>query len=462
MKIQEVEIPRDSRDVRRKTPSTEQRSAAMAALTPLLILPLIICTVGDVEIEKLRINGATGSSILLPGLKSEVEFKENMIYELRKVGGNPSWLMMAHGEPIVHKAYETRGQVVSENKSFLLTNLTEKDNGVYEQKLNQKTLLLVILTVIDPVEDPVLRRQDEDNVTCRFSLLCDAGISDSSNTTFRLNGEEIKWNTSWIGSDNHLFVDGTDPQYWGIYTCTVKNLVSQKDSQEMEFIPERMSGGSPFFFISCIGGFIYVFHLLCLLVTIKPGNAARLQNVLLYIKCIGGTGMELIAFSIIAFMSHLSNYQPFMIGEIIVLFVVLMVRALWVYILCGLHLHALIIMAMEDTLLVADILLVPAIYIQYIRLYIEGASDLCGLRKEQILQTLLHLVIGFVILLAVVLPLRILWVKCRASDPPGAPESHKGLFIPAPTGDETVNNKDGRKNEETEKETQSLKDEIST
>ncbi|XP_077136529.1 uncharacterized protein LOC143793445 [Ranitomeya variabilis] len=429
----------------------------MAAPTSLLVFPLIIGIVGDVEIETLRILGATGSSVLLPGLKSEVEFKGNMIYELRKLGGNPSWLMMDHGEPHVHKVYENRGQVFPENKSFLLTNLTEKDNGIYEQKLNQRTLLRVILTVIDPVENLDLRIADTDNVTCRVSLLCDAGTSDSSNVTFLRNAYEIKENTSKIENDHLLVIDGTNPQHWGIYKCRAKNLVSQKDSQEMELIPERISGGYVFFCIGCIGGVIYICHHLCLLVTICQKDTS-LSKLLFSATCILGTSMESSASSIFLHVLFNSSNQTIVIGGIIVIIVILMVRALWLLMLCGLPLHPMIIRIMEDALFAADLLLVPAIYIQYIWLYL-AASDLCGLRNRQILWTLLQLVIGFVILLAVVLPLRILWVKCR----PGAPDPHKGSFALAPDEDGTVDiNEDERKNEGPEKETQSGADETPT
>ncbi|XP_073506742.1 uncharacterized protein [Phyllobates terribilis] len=391
----------------------------MAALTSLLIFPLIICTVGDVEIETLRIHGATGSSVLLPGLKSEVEFKGNMIYELRKVGGNPSWLMMDHGEPQVHKVYETRGQVFPENKSFLLTNLTEKDNGVYEQKLNQKALLLVILTVIDPVKDPHLRIEDKDNVTCRVSLFCDVGRSDPSNVTFQRNGYEIKENKSEMENDDLLVIDGMDPQHWGIYKCTVKNLVSQKDSQEMVLIPERMSGGYVFFCISCIGGVIYICHLLCLLAMINQSDSLLLSKVLFCAKCILSISMELIALSILSYVFYHFSDETIVIGGIIVIIVVLMVRVLWSLMLCDLPLHPLIIRIMEDTLFVADLFLVPAIYIQYMRLYLEG----------------------------------------RAADLPGAADPHKDSYALTPVKDESVDINEGeRKNEET----QSAEDETPT
>ncbi|XP_073418950.1 uncharacterized protein [Dendrobates tinctorius] len=398
----------------------------MAALTSLFVFPLIIAIVGDVEIEKLKIHRATGSSVLLPGLKSEVEFKGNMIYELRKLGGSPSWLMMDHGDPQVHKVYENRGQVFPENKSFLLTNLTERDNGIYEQKLNHVTLLRVILTVIDPVEDPDLRIADTDNVTCRVSLLCDAGTSDSSNVTFLRDGYEIKENTSEMENDHLLVIDGTDPQHWGIYKCRVKNLVSQKDSQKIELIPERISGGRLIFWIGCIGGVIYVCQLLCLLVTTISQKYQIDTSLLSKLLCpttpILGTSMELIALSSVLHVFYHFSDQMIVIGGIVVIIVILMVRALWVLMLCGLPLHPLIIRIMEDALFAADLVLVPAIYIQYIRLYLAGR--------------------------------------------PGAPESpdpHKGSFTLTPDEDGTVDiNEDEGKNEGTEEGTQSGEDETPT
>lgn len=108
-----------------------------------------------------------------------------------------------------------------------------------------------------------------------------------------------------------------------------------------------------------------------------------------------------------------------------------------------------IISVMEDVLLAADVLLVPAVFIQYVCLYTQ-ATDLCGKRRDPGVMALFYLVIGFIVLLAVALPLRILYVTYRASDtpdPPDPPDPEKGQFIPA---DNT--NDDGRRKEQPEKE----------
>ncbi|XP_072007815.1 uncharacterized protein [Engystomops pustulosus] len=201
----------------------------------LLIINLFISAVGDAEIETYKTDRRLGSFVLFPGLKKGTKFKANMIYELRKVGASPGWLMMDHGAPKVHKFYERRGTFFKENKSFLLTNLTKEDSGVYEQKLNQKTLLRVYLTVMDPVQRPVLRRQD-DNETCRVTLRCDGWERDSANLTFQRNGVELPRNTSL--DEDLLVIDGNDPQQWGSYTCTRTNLVSLEVSQKLVLEPE--------------------------------------------------------------------------------------------------------------------------------------------------------------------------------------------------------------------------------
>lgn len=415
----------------------------MAAHTYLLAIALLICGVGDAEIETQRDARATGSSVLLPGLRNGTEFKENMIYELRKVGASPGWLMMYHGAPKVHKFYETRGQFFPENKSFLLTNLTKEDSGVYEQKMNQKTQLRVELTVKDPVEEPVLRRQEDDNGTCRITLLCAGWKGDTWKTTFSRDGEEIIRNQS----GDTLEIDGTDPQQWGIYTCTVTNLVSQRGSQELALIPEELTGASLFFYFSLIGGIGYICHLLCLVFSCKHNISPHVKDAIFYSKCVCGAIMELIAFSIILHLFHDPRDQlSRVVVNVSVISVVLLVRVLWSLMLCGVPLPSMIISVMEDVLLAADVLLVPAVFIQYVCLYSQ-ATDLCGKRRDPGVMALFYLVIGFVVLLAVALPLRILYVTYRASDTPDPPDPEKGQFIPA---DNT--NDDGRRKEQPEKE----------
>ncbi|XP_056407493.1 uncharacterized protein LOC130300085 [Hyla sarda] len=339
-----------------------------------------------------------------------------MFYELRKVGASPGWLMMYHGEPKVHSSYEGRGHYFP-NKSFLLTNLTKEDNGVYEQKLNRKTLLHVVLIVIDPVEEPVLRRQDDDNESCRITLVCDGWDRDSSNITFSKNGVAINRNVSSIRNDSLLVIDGTDHQHWGNYSCTVTNRVSQKVSQEMVLTPEEVIGASVFFIISCIEVVIYICHLISLLFTSKEKKTPLLLKVLFNSKHLSGTIMELTTFSLILYLFH--DWLSSVAGAIIVTTIssIILVRCFFWLMVCDVPLPEVAITVINDVLFSADLLLVPMVFGVNMDLYLQG-SDLCGMRREQKLWTLFYLVVAFLVLLAVFLLLRILYEKCiRTSDP---------------------------------------------
>ncbi|XP_072263261.1 titin-like [Pyxicephalus adspersus] len=191
-----------------------------------------------------------------------MEFSDDMIHELKKIGGTPDWLAQYHGAPVIHSAYTSRGHFFHENKSFLLEHLTKEDSGLYEQWVNHVTLIQVFLHVIDPVPQPTLTRQENDTGSCLLHLQCLHSGGDQYTSTFLIDGEERNGNITRNSEFSILTLDGANPQDWGTYTCNVSNIFSWNISEELLVKPEGIPEEQLTFHIITTGLGVYVVFLI--------------------------------------------------------------------------------------------------------------------------------------------------------------------------------------------------------
>ncbi|CAH2299153.1 biliary glyco [Pelobates cultripes] len=197
----------------------------MAVPVSLLVL-FLLSGPGTEGKERYEIYRETGSSVQIPGMK----IRDNDYHELKKSDGKTEFVAIYHGSPQLHQVYENRGLLKS--GFFLLNKLMKEDSAVYSYYVNNKIQAETRLIVLDPVEKPVLQKTEEVvNDTCWIVLQC-MGSGEHLNVTFWKSGLQIE-NVNLSVNSTSLYLNGSDPQTSGRYSCQLSNPISHRMSDEV-------------------------------------------------------------------------------------------------------------------------------------------------------------------------------------------------------------------------------------
>ncbi|XP_073418946.1 uncharacterized protein [Dendrobates tinctorius] len=172
---------------------------------------------------------ATGSSVTFPPVKITKE----IVYDLRKL--SHILIVTYHGSENVRPPYTHRVHFSSRTGEIEMRNLTEGDNGTYEQVVNMKVVAVIHLHVIEPVNEPTLRKVNDTihGAQCHVLLECSVQGSRPLNVTLLKDGGEITENITTIDHSKFLSVDFWDPGFRGSYTCKSSNHLGDKTSAEI-------------------------------------------------------------------------------------------------------------------------------------------------------------------------------------------------------------------------------------
>ncbi|XP_063315844.1 uncharacterized protein LOC134615280 isoform X1 [Pelobates fuscus] len=216
------------------------------------MLCIVVLTAAKTQPKVHDLYGETGTSVIIPG----VNLSNKTYHELKRMNGNPDWVVQYHAGTLLHVKYENRGFLFP-NGSFKLENVTKADSGTYVHLVNHEIRITTKITVIDPVEQPVLQMEYVGGETCQLGLHC---IGSGGGVAFFKNG--VKINENIMEKGNVLLVQQRQHQSSGSYTCELRNEVSQKTSSAVQFQPQA-----------------FTFHCFCVCVTI--GTLLMLWMILL-------------------------------------------------------------------------------------------------------------------------------------------------------------------------------------
>ncbi|XP_069601162.1 SLAM family member 9-like isoform X2 [Ranitomeya imitator] len=172
---------------------------------------------------------AIGSSVTFPPVK----ISNDIVYDLRKL--SHVLIVTYHGSENVRPPYTHRVHFSSRTGEIEMRNLTEGDSGTYEQVVNLKVVAVIHLLVIEPVNEPTLRKVNETihGAQCHVLLECSVQGSGPLNVTLLRDGREITENITIIDRSRYLSVDFWDPGFRGSYTCKSSNPLGAKTSAEI-------------------------------------------------------------------------------------------------------------------------------------------------------------------------------------------------------------------------------------
>ncbi|XP_073418947.1 uncharacterized protein [Dendrobates tinctorius] len=112
---------------------------------PYIFLLIIWAAGGNATIRSHQMYRATGSSVTFPPVKITKE----IVYDLRKL--SHILIVTYHGSENVRPPYTHRVHFSSRTGEIEMRNLTEGDNGTYEQVVNMKVVAVIHLHVIDKI-----------------------------------------------------------------------------------------------------------------------------------------------------------------------------------------------------------------------------------------------------------------------------------------------------------------------
>ncbi|XP_077136531.1 uncharacterized protein LOC143793446 isoform X1 [Ranitomeya variabilis] len=197
---------------------------------PPTFLPILVfiafATYGNAVTRPHQMYRAIGSSMTFP----PVNISKDIVYDLRKL--SHVLIVTYHGSENVRPPYTHRVHFSARTGEIEMRNLTEGDSGTYEQVVNLKVVAVIHLLVIEPVNEPTLRKVNGTihGAQCLVLLECSVQGSGPLNVTLLRDGGEITENITTIDRSRYLSVDFWDPGFRGLYTCKSSNPLGAKTS----------------------------------------------------------------------------------------------------------------------------------------------------------------------------------------------------------------------------------------
>lgn len=198
--------------------------------TFLHLLLLITCAAtGNAAILTYEMYEAVGSSVTFPGVNITERTSYDFIFHQQKI-------VTYHGAGGLRSPYIQRADFNKRTGEIVLRNLREDDSGTYEQVVNMRAVAHIYLHVIEPVNEPTLRKVNEtiQGSQCLAMLECRVQGPNAIDVRFVKDGEEITENIKWMDNSCYLSLDLWDPGSPGTYSCTLRNRLGAKTSSDIK------------------------------------------------------------------------------------------------------------------------------------------------------------------------------------------------------------------------------------
>ncbi|CAN2391437.1 hypothetical protein PRIEUP_LOCUS1476 [Pristimantis euphronides] len=200
-------------------------------LSDFLLVVITTCALpGHAAVSEWKKYAAVASDFEFPPVK----LTNGTVYDIRIP---PRQLIFTHHRICnVRPPYNQRANFISSNGTFFLRNLTKDDSRTYEQVVNLEVEARIYLSVIDPVNKPILHKVNDTlhGGRCHVFLECNVQGPNPLNMTFHRDGEELTKDITRVNNSSYLSLDTSDSGYPGIYTCKVSNPVSTETSSEIK------------------------------------------------------------------------------------------------------------------------------------------------------------------------------------------------------------------------------------
>ncbi|KAM3937601.1 SLAM family member 9-like [Leptodactylus fuscus] len=197
----------------------------------LYILITITCTAaGNGKLRRYEMYETIGSSFTFPAVNLTTE----TVYDIEKV--SHIRILTYHGSENVRPPYKQRAEFYSSYGIFVLKNLTKDDTGTYRQIVNMEVVTNIYLHVIEPVNEPTLRKVNETvkGHECHVLLECTNHGKCPFNMTFLKDGEEVSKNITQMDYSSYLSLDVWAPGSSATYTCKLWSPLGDKTSGEVQ------------------------------------------------------------------------------------------------------------------------------------------------------------------------------------------------------------------------------------